>query len=67
MTVTEIRAEINELNLQISKCQQRASEIRPAFLYDAEDKMSELDRKIDDAIGQKEMLICMLKGGVADG
>ena len=29
--------------------------------------MSELDNKIDDAKGQKEMLLDMLEGGVADG
>lgn len=67
MTVTEIRADINKLDAQIEEWQQKAFKMRPAFLYDAEDEMSELDRKIDDAIGQKEMLICMLKGGVADG
>ena len=63
MTIAEIRAEINKLDAQIEEWQQKAFKMRPAFLYDAEDKMSELDSKIDVAISQKEMLLDMLEGG----
>lgn len=64
MTVTEKRAEINELNLQISKCQQRASEIRPAFLNDAEEEMSELDEKIIESQAYIKMLTELPEEGV---
>lgn len=67
MTIAEIRAEINKLDAQIEEWQQQAFQMRPAFIYDAENEMSELDSKIEAATGQKEMLLDMLEGGVTDG
>lgn len=65
MSIPEILNAIEERSKIIFECKQRLKELQPAFLFDYRE-IDKLENRLEDALGQREMLFDILLHGGDD-